>query len=270
MASLLRRETWMRDVLQRADALVVPSRILADSIAGLGVPRERIALSAYGMDTRWLADGPPARTPRAPDDPLRVGFIGSIVWYKGLELLAEAVAGMPQGSVEVHVHGDHEGGNDPVVAEAIQSVTASARRIAGERMIFHGRFDHDALASIHGALDVLVVPSIWQEAYGLTVREAHLAGTPVVGSDIAGIAEGIEHDVSGLLFETGSPEALRAALQRFLDDPGLGARLAAGAPPIKTDADEAQEWEWRYRQVVSCHGAARQISSKQISGASDS
>jgi len=83
-ASLLRRETWMRDVLLRADALVVPSVTLKHSIAGLGIDRERIALSAYGMDTRWLADGPPARTPRAPGAPLRVGFIGSIVWYKGL------------------------------------------------------------------------------------------------------------------------------------------------------------------------------------------
>jgi glycosyltransferase involved in cell wall biosynthesis len=177
-ASLLRRETWMRDVLLRADALVVPSVTLAKSISGLGI---------------------------------------------------------------------------------------SPRRIAGERVIFHGRFDHDALGTIHGALDVLVVPSIWQEAYGLTVREAHLAGTPVVGSDIAGIAEGIEHDVSGLLFETGNPEALRRILERFLEDPELGPRLASGAPPIKTDADEAEEWEWRYRQVVSCRGPVQ-----RISGASDS
>ena len=33
------------------------------------------------------------------------------------------------------------------------------------------------------------MPSVWQEAYGLTVREAQLARTPVIGSDIAGIAE---------------------------------------------------------------------------------
>jgi glycosyltransferase involved in cell wall biosynthesis len=154
----------------------------------------------------------------------------------------------------VHVHGDHEGGNDPLVAEEIRSVARAAQAIAGERIQFHGRFDHDALGTIHGSLDVLVVPSIWQEAYGLTVREAQLAGTPVVGSDIAGIAEGIEHDVDGLLFETGNSASLRAALERFVSDPGLGSRLAGAAPVIKTDAQEAEEWEWRYRQVISCHG----------------
>ena len=253
-ASLLRRETWMRDVLQRADAIVVPSVTLKTSVSGLGIPAERIALSAYGMDTRWLANGPPERVPRAPGAPLRVGLIGSIVWYKGLEVLAQAVAGMAEGAAMIHVHGDHEGGNDPVVAEEIRAVAASAKALAGDRIEFHGRFDHDDLGTIHGALDVLVVPSIWQEAYGLTVREAHLARTPVVGSDIAGIAEGIEHDVDGLLFETGNPASLRAALERFVADPALGPRLAAAAPVIKTDAQEAEEWEWRYRQVVSCHG----------------
>jgi len=251
-ASLLRRESWMREVLLRADALVVPSSTLKTSIAGLGIPRERIALSAYGQDTRWLSGGRPTRRPRAPGEALRVGFVGSIVWYKGLEVLAEAVAGMPDGTVMAHVHGDHMGGNDPTVAGEIRAVAEAARQLSRGRMLFHGRFDHDALASIHAGLDVLVVPSVWQEAYGLTVREAQLAGTPVVGSDIAGIAEGIEHGVSGLLFEAGNAAALRATLQRLIDEPDLLARLGAAAPAIKTDADEAEEMEWRYRQVISC------------------
>jgi glycosyltransferase involved in cell wall biosynthesis len=256
-ASLLRRERWMREVLLRADALVVPGPTLKRAIAGMGIPAGRIALCEYGLDTAWLAEGPPARVPRAPGEPLRVGFIGSLVWYKGLEVAAEAVAGLPPGSAILHVHGDHQGGADPVVAAEVQGVADRARRLAGERIVFHGRFAHDELASIHAGLDVAVVPSIWQEAYGLTVREAHLAGTPVVGSDIAGIAEGIRHDVDGLLFRTGDAVALRAALQRLLDDPDLGRRLAAAAPPVRRAPEEAREMEWRFRQVVSAALGAR-------------
>ncbi|MCB9897283.1 MAG: glycosyltransferase [Planctomycetes bacterium] len=254
-ASLLRREAWMREVLLRADSLVVPSATLKTSVAGLGVPKERIALAAYGIDTTWVADRPP-RTTRAPGEPLRVGFIGSLVWYKGLEVLAEAIALLPQGTAVLHVHGDHEGGADPVVRQEVTGVAARARALAGERIVFHGRFAHDRLARIHASLDALVVPSIWQEAYGLTVREAHLTGTPVVGSDIAGIAEGIVHDVDGLLFPVGDARALAAVLKRLADDPALGARLAAAAPPVKTDDEEAEEMEWRYRQVVSARAPA--------------
>jgi glycosyltransferase involved in cell wall biosynthesis len=256
-ASLVRREHWMAAVLQRADSLVVPSVTLKRALIGLGLPAGSIALSEYGLDTSWCEDGPPERVPRAPGEPLRVGFLGSLVWYKGLDVAARAVAAMPAGAVHLHVHGDHEGGADPVAAAACRAVAGEARAIARDRITFHGRYHHDDLAAIHARLDVLVVPSVWQEAYGLTVREGFLSRTPVVGSDIAGIAEGIRHEVNGLLFETGNPDALRAALQRLLDDPALGERLAAAAPPVRTAAMEAEEMEWRYRQVLCARGKRR-------------
>jgi glycosyltransferase involved in cell wall biosynthesis len=265
-ASLVRREGWMREVLLRADAIVVPSATLKRSMVELGLPPGRVALAAYGMDTGWCKDGPPERNPRAPGEPLRVGFIGSLVWYKGLDVVAKAVAALPEGAAHIHVHGDHEGGSDPLVAEQIRSVAGEAQRIAGDRITFHGRFHHDGLAAIHAELDVLVVPSVWQEAYGLTVREAFLARTPVIGSDIAGIAEGIRHDVDGLLFRPGDADALCVALQRLIDEPGLGPRLTAAAPEAKTDAHEAVEMEWRYRQVLSARGVpASRLSTSRVS-----
>jgi glycosyltransferase involved in cell wall biosynthesis len=253
-ASLVRRESVMRTMLRNADCVTVASATTKRLMMELGLSREELVLSEYGLDTRWLAGGRPARTPRAPGEPLRVGFIGSLVWYKGLDVLCRAVAGMPAGAARIHVHGDHLGGSDPVAAASVRAVAEEARALGGDRIVFHGRYHHDDLASIHAALDVVVVPSVWQEAFGLVVREAQLAGTPVVGSDIAGIAEGIEHDVNGLLFRTGDPGALRAALQRFLQEPGLAARLSAAAPQVKTDVEEAAEAEWRYRQVISARG----------------
>jgi glycosyltransferase involved in cell wall biosynthesis len=254
-ASLVRREAWFRGVLRRADLVTVASATNKRRMLELGLSGEEVVLSEYGLDTRWLRDGPPARRPRAPGEPLRVGFLGSLVWHKGLDVLARAVAGLPEGAAHVHVHGDHEGGADPVAAAQCRQVAEQARGLAQGRITFHGRYDHDRLASIHAGLDVVVVPSVWQETFGLVVRECHLARTPVVGSDIAGIAEGIEHDVDGLLFRTGDAEALRAALQRLLADPALGARLAAAAPRVKTAAEEACEAEWRFRQVLCARGA---------------
>ena len=141
-----------------------------------------------------------------------------------------------------------------MAAAECRAVAAQARDLAGDRITFHGRYDHDRLAEVHAHLDVLVVPSVWQEAYGLTVREAFLSRTPVIGSDIAGIAEGIRDEVNGLLFETGNARALASRLERLIADPALGPRLAAAAPPVKTDAQEAEEMEWRYRQVLSGRG----------------
>jgi glycosyltransferase involved in cell wall biosynthesis len=254
-ASLVRRESWMCDVLRRADCVTVNSATTKTAIMGFGLSHEEVVLSEPCLDTRWLKGGRPKKTPRARGEPLRVGFIGSLIWYKGLDVLCRAVAGLPAGSAKIHVHGDHLGGSNPAAAAELRQVAEEALALGDDGIVFHGRYDHDDLASIHAGLDVVVVPSVWQEPFGLVVREAQLAGTPVVGSDVAGIAESIEHEVSGLLFRTGDAGALRSALQRFVDDPGLAARLAAGAPRVKTDVEGAIESEWRYRQVISAKGS---------------
>jgi glycosyltransferase involved in cell wall biosynthesis len=255
-ASLVRRESWMAEVLSRTDGLVVPSTCLKQDLIKLGVPREHVAISAYGMDTTWLEGGRPERVERSSGEPFRVGFVGSIVWYKGLSVLAEAVALLPPGSARLHVHGDDVGGADPVVQEEVGREVAAATAAAGEgNIVFHGRFDHERLGELHAGLDALVVPSLWQEAYGITVREAHLTGTPLVASDIAGIAEGVRDGVDGLLFPVGDAQALAACLKRLMDEPGLGPALAQAAPPVRTDDEEAIEAEWRYRQLVTARGA---------------
>jgi len=88
-------------------------------------------------------------------------------------------------------------------------------------------------------VDVLVVPSIWLENAPLVISEAFLAGVPVVGSNIGGIAEMVAHDVNGLLFEPGNSRALRDNLQRLVDEPDLLPRLRAGIPPVRSLRDDA-------------------------------
>jgi glycosyltransferase involved in cell wall biosynthesis len=86
--------------------------------------------------------------------------------------------------------------------------------------------DHrDDVARVLAALDVLVCPSD-HEPFGMIVLEALAAGRPVVASDSGGPAEILEDGKSGLLFRTGDPEALAAALLEVLEDPSLARSLA--------------------------------------------
>ena len=61
-----------------------------------------------------------------------------------------------------------------------------------------------------------------------------------------GIPDLVVDGVNGLLADAFSPESLRAALQRLVDDSELRARLAGAAPPVKTIAEDAAEWDARY------------------------
>jgi glycosyltransferase involved in cell wall biosynthesis len=82
------------------------------------------------------------------------------------------------------------------------------------------------LNAYYETADVIVVPSRW-EGFGLIAVEAMRAGLPVIATRVGGLAEIVEHGVTGLLVEPGSPAALREAI-RAPDDLQLKAMGEAG------------------------------------------
>lgn len=227
--------------LAEAAFLIAPSRFLRDKAVEAGLPANRLVVSDYGFELDWARDArPPGATAGRP---LRVGFVGSLVAHKGLELLARAVARLPPGGVELHVHGDAEGTPEArAIAAAVRAATPGAR--------FHGPFAPSAVGAVLAALDVLVVPSLWYENSPLTIHEAFAARRPVVVSDLGGMRERVADGCGGLRFPTGDVAALARVLQRFVDDPGLADRLAAAAPEVKPITECTAEMEVKYRQAI--------------------
>ena len=84
------------------------------------------------------------------------------------------------------------------------------------------------LPAVYGASDVVVVPSIAQEAFGLVVVEAMAAGRAVIASRVGGIVEVVGDDAA-LLVPPGDESALSEALARLAADPVLRADLGARA-----------------------------------------
>lgn len=75
--------------------------------------------------------------------------------------------------------------------------------------------------------DVLVFPTIAQEALGRTAVEAMGCGLPVVASRIGGLAWVVEDELTGLLATPGDPQDLARQLSRVINDPALRQRLGA-------------------------------------------
>ncbi len=80
------------------------------------------------------------------------------------------------------------------------------------------------LGNILGAIDMFLMPSLW-EGLPLSLVLAMGAGLPVVASKVAGIPEVVQDNVSGLLVDPGDAAQLATAMVRVLQDSGLGARL---------------------------------------------
>jgi glycosyltransferase involved in cell wall biosynthesis len=81
------------------------------------------------------------------------------------------------------------------------------------------------IAALFQGCEVFVLPSR-VEPFGIVIIEAMACKKPVVATAVDGIPEIIEHGKTGMLVESGNPDALRQALQGVLSNPDLRNALA--------------------------------------------
>jgi glycosyltransferase involved in cell wall biosynthesis len=238
-ASWIGRPARMRALYRWPRYLIAPSAHVRSRYLAYGLGSDRIRHIPHGIQVGW-AEG----VRRVPAERVRFGFIGTPLPHKGLHVLLEAFSGLTPGEAELVIYADLERpGNEYAAALA-----ARAREVPGVRLA--GGFTREELARVFGAIDVLVVPSIWEEAFGLVVLEARAAGAAVVVSDAGGLPELVRDGVDGLVAPAGDAQALRAALRRFVEDPGLAARMAAEAPAPRTIAECAADTAAVYRAAL--------------------
>src|SRR5439155_15491353 len=104
-------------------------------------------------------------------------------------------------------------------------------------------FEHEQTSAVYGQMDVLVVPSLWLENSPLVIHEAFMAGVPVVGARMGGIAELVRDGENGLLYEATSAAELAAALSTLVDRPERLEHFRRNLPAVKSIAQDAVEWE---------------------------
>jgi glycosyltransferase involved in cell wall biosynthesis len=161
--------------------------------------------------------------------PARLLFAGRMEPAKGGALMFDALplaAAALASALTLTCAGD---GRDRA---AWQSRAAATTRVHPKvRIEFAGWQDEVALASLIDAADLLIVPSVWPEPFGLIGPEAGVRGLPAAAFAVGGIPEWLSDGVNGCLAPGDSPTAagLAVAIARCLRDPREHARLRCGA-----------------------------------------
>jgi glycosyltransferase involved in cell wall biosynthesis len=241
------RRSTLLDALQHVDVAISPSRFLGELLQARGARPRRLLTMRQGLDTdNWLAV-----EPSIAHRGLQIGFIGQIAPHKGVDVLIDAFRRLGRRACrraddapQLTIYGDPE--RSPRFAARL------AQQAAGEPCIkFGGVFPNQQVAQVLAALDVIVVPSVWYENSPNIILEAFATRTPVVASDLGGMAELVQHEQNGLLFRVGDPADLARQLQRFIDEPELLPRLRKGIGPVKRVEEEITELIEVYQSLVT-------------------
>lgn len=235
--ALSERAGFLRQRMNKLDKVLAPTKLMAKTLVDNGLEAGKVILSRYG-----IRDAHSVLRQIRREGSLRIGFIGGISEHKGAHVLIDAVK-MLQTPWEMKIYGNCSLYPDYFVK--LQQLVSRDNRIQ-----FCGTFPNEEIKSILADLDVLVVPSLWHENTPLVIYSAQAAGCPVVASDVGGIAEVIEHEVNGLLFEAGDSSQLANALKRLALDRALLHRLSSHAIKPKSIKDYVNELETVYHSIL--------------------
>ncbi len=204
---------------RHASAALAGNRDAADVLRRKGFSGSIHIIPQFGFDTEIYKRSEP-RSPRVAEAPFTLGYLGRLVENKGLPLLVEALAGLPQYCRVIFI------GNGPMKSD----LEAQAARLGvSERVTFKDGIPTFEVPGVLQKMDVLVLPSLtrsnWKEQFGRVLTEAMACETPVIGSNSGEIPYVIGD--AGLVFQEGNAQELTACVRRLLDDTQLYATLAA-------------------------------------------
>ncbi len=197
------------------DGFVAISGTVQQQLIEDGIPADRIRTALSGCP-----EPVPTATFELLKDRTHIGVFGRLHWVKGQEVAIRAMAEVPNATLHIFGEGPHE---------------SELRRIAtplADRVQFHGYLSR--VADALEAMDIVVVPSIWKEAFGLTVVEAMARGKPLIANATGGIPEIIEHDRTGILIHSADPEkpdpqAFARAINDLIAQPDRATALGTAA-----------------------------------------
>jgi phosphatidylinositol alpha-mannosyltransferase len=158
----------------------------------------------------------------------RLLFIGRPEPRKGLPVLLEAFRLLPE-----RLTLDLAGVGPRELVRHGAALPAGVRA----RIVAHGRVDERQRAALLAQADVLCVPTLRGESFGLVLAEGMAAGIAIVASSVAGYVD-VLREGCGLLVPPGDPVALAEAVARLLADGELRRRLGEAA------RREVRRYDW--------------------------
>jgi len=169
-------------------------------------------------------------------------FVGRIERLKGVDTLIQAMACLNLKNEQKPVHlaiigGDPSASREAMTVEMVRLQKLCTDLGLDQSVVFLGKRDQNKLPYYYSAADVLVMPSHY-ESFGMVALEAMACGTPVIASEVGGLAYLVRDGETGFTIPSEEPDKLCEKLSWLLNDNDLHAKMSAQA------ANYAQDYAW--------------------------
>jgi D-inositol-3-phosphate glycosyltransferase len=235
-----------RKVIDRADRIIAATPAEKAQLEWLyNVDPLKVTVIPPGVDASHFypisADEARQFIGLAPDDRM-ILFVGRIEPLKGVATLIQAVACLALKNLKEPVHlavigGDPEAITDEMSEEMVRLQKLCDELTVGKMVVFLGKRGQDTLPYYYSAAEVVVMPSFY-ESFGMVALEAMACGTPVIASQVGGLAFLVQDGITGYTVPAEDHIALCEKLTALLGEESLRRQMGRNA------AEYAQSYDW--------------------------
>jgi glycosyltransferase involved in cell wall biosynthesis len=214
-----RRMSHIHNIIPHINYFIAPSQYLYQRyVKDFGLSEQKIRYLDYGFDLQRLQN-----RQRTQDTSFTFGYIGTHIPAKGIQQLISAF-GLVQGNCQLIIWGRPRSQN----TEGLKAIVGTLPLEIQSRIKWLPEYRNEHIVNdVFNHVDCIVVPSIWVENSPLVIHEALQVRLPVITANAGGMAEYVEHEKNGLLFEHRNVQSLADQMQRLIDDPQLAQQLGA-------------------------------------------
>ncbi|RLJ06090.1 MAG: hypothetical protein DRP13_01930 [Candidatus Aenigmatarchaeota archaeon] len=180
---------FLKPCLMASDKVICVSRFVERGLRELGIQNTQAIYN--GVDLEVFHPEPGARKVLGiPESDFVILYVGRLSPEKGVLLLLKAFKRLKIPNKKLYIIG-----SGPL--EKLCRLYSKNRR----DVVFLGRIETAKLRLYYSAADVSVLPSLWNEAFGMVLIESLACETPVIASRAGGIPEIVDHGKNGFLVE---------------------------------------------------------------------
>lgn len=244
MSDLIRRNLQTQQTqFDLLDKFVVLNQWAFDALVANGAPPAKLAINRLGVSYPVAPKPSPEHKPT--ESPVKIGYLGRLVDIKGVFDLARAVVSLP---IDLPLRVEFRG---PLNSAESNATLARLKEVVSDdpRVEFAPAANWSDVPAVLAGYDVLCCPSIWFENGPTVVNEAHAVGTPVIGTQIGGMAEIITDGLNGRLVEPGNWRALAEVLKQIVRNPQATIdRWRTALPAVRTMDEIAADYLELYQR----------------------
>jgi glycosyltransferase involved in cell wall biosynthesis len=207
----------VKSASKRYNTIIVMSDYIKNGLLECGIDDKKILCNPYFTHPVNYIPG------KGNTGYKRLLFIGRLISSKGPHLLITMFYDLAKENENVVL--DIVG--DGIMRSELETL---ARELGiANKVFFHGWLKHDEVNAKLTDCFLLVFPSIYPEAFGITGIEAMMHSKPVVGFDTGGVSTWLKNDVTGYLVERGNIKDMAAKVQLLINEPPVYERMSKDA-----------------------------------------